>query len=142
MLIRLLATLFFLVAIAVVLVRQPVKRGNAWGGVFGGLGFIVAGIARAWGHSDADLTEILLLQLDPQNRHEYISSAFVMLGYGLALGAMLAMPWLAPGTASEAGAASVLSWSYWREPVVRYVRWLATIAAILLLWWLIGASYR
>jgi hypothetical protein len=142
MLLRLLATLTFLVAIAIVLVRQPVKRGNAWGGVFGGLLFIAAGIARAWGHSEAELAEILLLQLDPQNLHEYMSSLFVMLGYGLALGAMIAMPWLAAGTASEPGAASVLSWSFWREPVVRYVRWLATIAAILLLWWLIGASYR
>jgi hypothetical protein len=82
----------------------------------------------------AELAEILLLQLDPQNLDEYMSGLFVMLGYGLALGAMVAMPWLAPGTASEAGAASVLSWSFWREPVVRYVRWLATIAAILLLW--------
>jgi hypothetical protein len=142
MLFRLLATLFFLVAIAVVLVRQPVKRGNAWGAVFGGLGFIVAGIGRAWGHSDAELTEILLLQLDPQNWYEYMSSGFVMLGYGLALGAMLAMPWLAPGTAGEAGAVSLFSWDFWREPVLRHLRWLATIAAILLLWWLIGASYR
>jgi hypothetical protein len=142
MLLRLLATLTFLVAIAVVLVRQPVKRGNAWAGVFAGSSLVVAGIARAWGRSDAELAEILLLQLDPQNLDEYMSSLFAMLGYGLALGAMVAMPWLAPGTVSEAGAASVLSWSFWRESVVRYVRWLATMAAILLLWWLIGASYR
>jgi hypothetical protein len=102
MLLRLLATLTFLVAIAIVLVRQPVKRGNAWGGVFGGLLFIAAGIARAWGHSEAELAEILLLQLDPQNLHEYMSSLFVMLGYGLALGAMIAMPWLAAGTRERA----------------------------------------
>lgn len=141
MLFRLLATLFFVVAIAVVLVLQPVKRANAWGGVFGGMLFIAASVAGAWGHSDVELSEILLLQLDPRDRHEYTSSFCVMLGYGLSLGAMAAMPWLAPGSASEAGE-SVFSWSFWREPFVRYVRWWLTIAVILLLWRLIGASYR
>jgi hypothetical protein len=138
---RLLATLFFVVAIAVVLVWQPVKRANAWAGVFGGMLFVAAGVARAWGDSDGELSEILLLQLDPRGRHEYISTFCVMLGYGLSLGAMVAMPWLKPGSASAAGE-SVFSWSFWREPFVRYVRWWLTIVVILLLWRLLGASYR
>jgi hypothetical protein len=145
MLFRLLATLFFAVAIAVVLVRQPVKRGNAWGAVFGGTLFMIVGVARTWGHSGVELSEILLLQLDPQDLHQYTSSFFVMLGYGLALGATAALPWLTPGTAGEAGTEprdSVFSWSFWREPAVRYLRWWLTIAVILLLWRVIGASYR
>jgi hypothetical protein len=144
MLFRLLATLFFVVAIAVVLVRQPVKRGNAWRGVFGGVLFIVVGVARAWGDPRVELSEILLLQLDPQDRHQYIASFFVMLGYGLALGALAAMPWLIPGTVGEAGTEqreAYVAWSFWREPLVRYLRWWLGIAVILLLWRVIGASY-
>ncbi len=145
MLFRLLATLLFVIAIAVVLVRQPVKRANAWGGVFGGSLLIALGVARAWGGSDVELSEILLLQLDSRDRHQYISTFFVMLGYGLALGAMAGMPWLKPGTVGEVGTGlreSVFSWTFWRKPVVRYVRWWLTIAVILLLWRLIGAGYR
>lgn len=117
MLFRLVATAFFAVAIAVVLVRQPVKRANAWGGVLGGVMLIVAGAARAWGDSGVELSEILLLQLDPQDLHQYMSSFFLMVGYGLALGAMAAMLWLTPNTAVEVGAEpreSVFSWSFWR----------------------------
>ena len=144
MLFCLLATLFFVVAIAVVLVRQPVKRGNAWGGVFGGTMFIVVGVARAWGDSGGEPSEILLLQLDPQDRHQYIATFCVMLGYGLALGAMAAMPWLAPGTVGDASAGqreSVFAWSFWREPVIRYLRWWLGIAVLRLLGRVIGASY-
>jgi hypothetical protein len=145
MVFRLLATLCFVLAIAVVLVRQPVRRGNAWGGVFGGMMLVAAGLARAWGGSGVELSEILLLQLDPQELDQYISSFFLMLGYGLALGAVAAMPWLTPGKAGEVGTVqrgSLFTWSFWREPVIRYLRWWLAIAVILLLWRLFGAGYR
>jgi hypothetical protein len=86
-----------------------------------------------------------LSQFDPQELGQYIASYFLMLGYGLVLGAMTAMPWLAPGTAGEGGAEqreSLFAWSFWREPVFRYLRWWLAIGVILLLWRVIGASYR
>lgn len=107
--------------------------------------FVVVGVVRAWGDSGVELSETLLLQLDPQDLDQYIATFWLMLGYGLALGAMAAMPWLAPGTVGEAGTEqreSVVAWSFWRVPVVRYLRWWLGIAVILLLWRVIGARYR
>ena len=145
MLIRLLAMLFFAVAIAVVLVRQPVKRANAWGGVLGGAVLIAAGAAHAWPRSNVRLVDVLLLRLDPRDFHEYDATFCLLLGYGLALGALAAMPWLAHSTAGEFGTLlreSVSSQGSWRKPLVRRVRWLLVLTAILLLWRVIGASYR
>jgi hypothetical protein len=146
MLLRLLATLFFAVAVAVVLVRRPVKRANAWGGAFGGMLLIALGISESRGHTASRVFEVLLLQMNARDLRGVIADFWVMLGYGFMLGAIAAMPWLARSSASEVGNVLRRSLSFrnsWRESLIRHFRWLLVMAVILLLWrWVGGIYYR
>ena len=141
MLIRLLATLFLAVTLAVVIARQSPKRANAWGGVFGGMLMIALG---AWEYSGGGISEILLLQAEVHRLRDGKAVFWLMLGYAFVLGSIGAMPWMPPSSASEVGAVlrgDLFSWISWRGSVGRTLRWMLVIAVILLLWRWIGGSY-
>lgn len=131
--IRLLATLFLIVALAVVIARQSPKRANAWGGLLAGM-LMIAGAALK--HSGG-ISEILLLQADARGSRDWEAEFFLMLGYGFLIGSIVAMPWLPASSAREV--AAVLrgdrsSPSSWRRTLVRDLPWLLIIAVTLLLW--------
>lgn len=141
MLIRLLATLLLVVALAVVIARQSPKRANAWGGVLAGMLMIAWAALK---HSGG-IPEILLLQADARGSRDWEAEFFLMLGYGFLIGSIVAMPWLPASSAREV--AAVLrgdrsSPSSWRRTLARDLPWWVAIAVILLLWRWIGSSYR
>lgn len=141
MLIRPLVTLLLTVAIGVLLARRGRTRASASPLILWGIALIAMSVASR--RRGTDIAETLLLQRHLRGVDDFLLYDLgLMLGYAFALGAILAMPWLIPSTASAVGSAlreSVLSPSSWRNSFVRTLRWLLPLLVILLLWRWIGA---
>jgi hypothetical protein len=142
MLIRVLATLFLIFALAVTIAKQSPKRANAWGGVFAGVLMLALGV---WRHSNSGsgISEILLLNAEARGSRDWHADLSLMLGYGFLFGSLVAMPWLPASSAGDVGAVvrGLFSPSSWLRTLARDLRWLLALAVILLLWRWIGGSY-
>jgi hypothetical protein len=147
--IRLLATLCLTVVFAIALARQNRTRASVSPLIFWGIVVIALSAARGARHG-GEIARTLLLQRHLRGLDDLLFYDLgLMLGYAFVLGALLAIPWLTPSSAREAGSElrnalreDLFSWSSWRKFFARRMPWLLAVAVMLLLWRWIGASYR
>jgi hypothetical protein len=148
MLIRPLVTLLLSVLIARLLARQDRTRASMSPIIFWGIVVVVAIVVRNNFHG-IGVAQTMLLQRPLRGLEDFLfEELFLMLGYALALGALLAMPWLTPSSAREVGSdlgkslrEDLFSRNAWRKFVARRMPWSAAFAVILLLWRWIGARH-
>jgi hypothetical protein len=149
MLVRALITLLLTAVIAPALARQDRTRASVSPLVF--VGMVLAAASAAHDHfvHGLEIAPILLLQRPVRGLDDLLfEEPFLMLGYALVLGALLALPWLTPSStrevASELGKSireEFFSKKAGRKFLARRMPFWLGLVVILMLWRWIGARY-
>ena len=149
MLIRALITLLFTAVIAPALARQDRTRASVSPVIFGGMVMAAASVAHDHFVHGIEIVPILFLQRPARGLDDLLFEEMcLMLGYAMALGALLAMPWLTPSSTHEVVGElgksireEFFSRNAWRKFLARRMPFWLGLVVILMLWRWIGARY-